>query len=233
MRGFLRQLRWQWLILWRNNIVTISLIVTMAYAALFFAVRGWGDPAKLLVLFLYNDTAVIGLFFIGVAIILERQQGVLSALAVAPASWHSYLLARIVALSTIGWVCGLAMALAALGPGFHWLHFSVGVWGVCTLACLAGIYLVSRSSDVLLFLLKSVPVLLLVFNPPLLNYFGLTAIDAFHLWPVQGTLNLLVGSFNGAVGTGALVYGYLSLLIWLPTFYYLTYRRFTRKMGGL
>lgn len=230
MRQLLHQLRWQLLILHRNNIIAISLVVTLAYAALFFVVRQWGDPAKLLVLFLYNDTAVIGLFFIGIAIILERNQGVLSAIAVAPASWHHYLLVRIVALSGIGWICGLAMALAALGPGFHWLHFSVGVWGVCLLSSLAGIYLVSRSSEVLQFLLRSVPVLLFFFNPPLLNYFELTAIDVFYILPVQGTLNLIVGSFDPEVGNGALAYGYLSMLLWLPSLYYIVYQSFTRKM---
>ena len=110
---------------------------------------------KVLTLLILNDPAVIGLFFIGLIVIIEKNQEVLSALFVAPISLHVYLISRILALSIVCWLCALGMGFAALGTSFNIVHFSAGVFGVSLLSCLAGLYMVSYTTEFMPFTLKS------------------------------------------------------------------------------
>lgn len=230
MNALLHQLKWQFRLLARHNIITISVIVTLVYVGLFFALQSMGRMDKFLTLLIYNDTAIIGLFFLGIAVIMEKNQQVLSALFVTPLNYHIYLLARILSLSFIGWLCALGMAFAALGTSFHIIHFSAGIWGICILSCITGIYLVSYTSEVLLFMLKSIPLLLFFINLPLLNYFGLTDIRLFYFFPVQGSLNLLSNAYIDAPVRSEIIYGYVAQAIWIPVLYGFVYRIFISKI---
>jgi len=230
MKQFLFQTKWQFVLLARNNIIVLSFVVTAIYVGIFFAIRDLGNMDKFLTLLILNDPAIIGLFFIGLIVIIERNQQVLSALFVAPMSHHVYLMSRILSLSIICWICALAMAWAALGMSFNILHFSAGVLGVSILSCLAGLYMVSYTKEFMAFTLKSIPVLLFFINIPLLNYFEVTNIGLFRIFPAQGSLDLIVNSYSNTPNISQLIYGYGSILVWIPLLYWLTYRAFMSKI---
>ena len=229
MKDLLIQMKWQFIILAKNNLITISVVVTVLYSLIFFGIKDLGNLEKALTLLIYNDPAIIGLLFIGLSIIMEKNQRVLSALFVTPLQHHIYLLSRILTLSFLGWACAMGMALAVLGTSFHFIHFSFGVFGTCVMFSLMGILIVSYTSEFLLFLLKSIPVLLF-FSLPLLNYFELTNIGIFYLMPIQGCLNLIIHSYNDSPSDSAIIYGYASLVFWIPLFYYIVYRIFISKI---
>ncbi len=130
MKQLLIQTKWQFVLLARNNIIVLSFIVTAIYAFIFLLIKDMGNMDKLLTLSILNDPAIIGLFFIGLMVIIERNQQVLSALFVAPISHHVYLISRILSLSMICWLCALGMAFAAKGISFNYVHFSAGVLGI-------------------------------------------------------------------------------------------------------
>ncbi len=227
--AMLTQLRWQFLILHRNKLIAISILITVMYALIFYVIKDLPNVDRFLVLLIYNDPAIIGMFFIGLSIIIEKNDAVLPALFVTPVSHHYYLISRVLALSILGWGCAAGMALALLGPDISWLHFSVGVFGTCAIFSLAGIFVVSYTTEFLGFMLRSIPVMILL-SLPLLNYFELTDIVLFQLTPIQGALSLIVHSFNVANDTRPVYLHYLSLATWIPLLYFVVYRIFNRRI---
>jgi fluoroquinolone transport system permease protein len=230
MRQFLLQTKWQFQLLAKNNVITISFVVTAIYGILFYAIRDLGNMEKILTLLILNDPAVIGLFFIGLMIIIERNQQVLSALFTTPINHHAYLISRIVSLSIICWICALGMAYSALGTSFHLIHFSMGVLGISIISCLAGVYIVCYTREFMAFTLKSIPILLLFINIPVLNYFEVTDIGIFKLFPAQGSLDLITNSYLATPGFSSLIFGYISMAVWIPPLYWFVYRTFITKI---
>jgi len=217
------------MILHKNNLIAISVVMTVIYALIFLVIKDLGNMDKVLTLLIYNDPAVIGLFFVGLSIIMEKNQQVLSALFVTPMNHHIYLVSRILTLSILGWACALGMGISILGTSFYIGHFSVGVFGTCVLFSIMGVLVVSYTTEFLLFLLKSIPILIGL-SLPLLNYFNLTDIGLFYYMPLQGCLSLIVNSYAESPIVSELIYGYISVVFWVPLFYFFTYRIFKARM---
>jgi fluoroquinolone transport system permease protein len=231
MSGLFKQIKWQFLIFQRNNLISMIVGVSMFYVAVIYFLRDFAGVEKFITLLIYNDPALVGFIFIGISIILEKDQEVLPALFVTPASLHIYLLSRIITLSTIGFFGALAMVLTAKGTSFNLSHFAVGAFSTCVLFCLAGIFIVSYTTEVLHFLLRAVP-LLIFMSLPLLNYFELTDLSFLRVFPVQGGLNLMVNSYAESPDPGELVFGYISVAVWTPLLYRFVYRIFRSRMVG-
>jgi fluoroquinolone transport system permease protein len=230
MKALLQQMKWQFRLLARNNIISLSIAVTIIYALIFFALKGLEHMDKVLTLLILNDPAITGMFFMGLSVIMEKNQQVLSALFVTPINHHIYLISRILTLSIIGWACALGMALAAIGPTFYFLHFSAGTFGICVLSCLVGVYLVCYTSEFMHFTLRSIPVLMILINLPLLNYFGVTDIRFFDLMPSYGSLSLIDLSYSEEPDRSTLLYGYASSAFWISLFYRMVYQTFMARI---
>jgi len=231
MTQVLKQIKWQFLIFQKNNLISMILGITVFYVLLIYAIKDFANVEKFITLLIYNDPAIVGFIFIGMSIILEKDQNVLPALFVTPLNRHLYLISRIVTLSAIGFFGALAMVLAAKGTSFNLLIFSVGAFSTCALFCLAGIFVVSYTTEILHFLLRAVP-LLIFMSLPLLNYFELTDITFLNLFPVQGGLNLMVNSYREQPNSGEIVFGFVSIAVWTPLIYWLVYRIAAKKLVG-
>jgi fluoroquinolone transport system permease protein len=229
MSGLFKQIKWQFLIFQRNNLITMIVVITAFYVLVIYFLRGFENVEKFITLLIYNDPALIGFIFIGVSIILEKDQEVLPALFVTPLNHHTYLISRIIALSAIGFFGALAMVLTAKGTSVNFLHFSIGAYATCVLFCLMGIFIVSYTTEILHFILRAIP-LLIFMSLPLLNYFELTDSGFLKLFPVQGGLNLMVNSYRELPNLSELVVGYISIAVWLPLLYWFVYRIFISKV---
>jgi fluoroquinolone transport system permease protein len=229
MIELLKQIKWQFLIFRRNNLITMIIAVTAFYAVIIYLLRDLEGVEKFITLLIYNDPALVGFIFIGVSIILEKDQDVLPALFVTPVDHHLYLLSRILTLSAMGYLGALAMVLAAKGSSFNLIHFSVGAFSTCVLFSLTGVFIVSYTTEILHFLLRSIPVLIFM-SMPLLNYFELTDWSFLRLFPVQGGLSLMVNAYTETPSTPELIFGYISIAVWVPLLYWLVYRVFVSRM---
>ncbi len=194
-----------------------------------YLIKDFQNVEKFITLLIYNDPALVGFIFIGISIILEKDQDVLPALFVTPLNQHIYLISRIITLSAIGFFGALAMVLTAKGTTFNFLHFSVGAFSTCVLFSLMGIFIVSYTTEILHFLLRAVP-LLIFMSLPLLNYFELTDLSFLKLFPVQGDLNLMVNSYRESPNFGEIIFGYISVFIWTPLLYWFVYRIFVTRL---
>jgi len=226
---FFKQLKWQFLIFQRNNLISMIVGITAFYVLIIYLIKDFANVEKIITLLIYNDPAIVGFIFIGISIILEKDQEVLPALFVTPLNLHIYLISRITTLSAIGFLSALAMILTAKGASVNFLHFSIGVFSTCVLFSLMGIFVVSYTTEILHFLLRAIP-LLIFMSLPLLNYFELTDLSFLKLFPVQGGLNLLVNSYAESPNFGEIIVGYVSVAVWTPLTYWFVYRIFRARI---
>jgi len=230
MKIFLQQLKWQFMLLARNNIVSISIAVTVVYGLLLFLLKDIPNLDKVLILIILNDPAIIGLFFIGLGVIIEKRDAVLAALFVSPMDHHVYLISRILSLSLLGLFCALGMVIALRGFDFNIPHLCAGVFGICLLCCLVGVWMVSYTQNFMSFLLWSIPILLFFVNMPMLNFFGIVESPLFGILPTQGALDLIIRGFGDTGNLLPIPLAYAAVIFWCGLLYFLIYRIFMKKM---
>jgi len=151
------------------------------------------------------------LFFIAGMISLERDEGTLYALGVAPVTAGQYLALRMATLTLLAAVETVAVA---------WLAFGVASWplliagavamGVFYTACGAGLSARYTSINQLI-LPGSVFVTFLLL--PLLAHFGLASRGLFLTHPIEPPLTLVRASYAGATA-GNVAFGAVGSLLW-------------------
>lgn len=228
MKQFVTQLRWQFLILHKNNLINISVGITVIYGLLFYAIKDLGDLSKLLTLLIYNDPALIGLLFVGLAFLVEKNQGISSALQVLPLNLHIQVFSRMVALSIIGLLCALGMAISVQLFDFNLVVFSLGVVCVCLIFSALGLWVLSYSSEFLIYLLKSIPILLLS-SAPFLNYFGVTDSWWLNLSPISSSLHLIAHAFAPTLSFAEIALHIAISLAWFNLLYFFSFRTFKKR----
>lgn len=229
MKELFKQIKWQFLIFQRNNLISMIIGTSAFYVVIIYLIKDFENVEKFITFLIYNDPAIVGFIFIGVSIILEKDQEVLPALFVTPLNQHIYLISRLITLSALGFFGALAMVLTAKGTSFNFVHFSVGAFSTCVLFGLMGIFVVSYTTEILHFLLRAIP-LLIFMSLPLLNYFELTDLSFLKLFPVQGGLNLTVNSYANSPDSGEIIFGYISTAVWIPLLYWFVYRIFVARV---
>ncbi len=229
MSDLLRQIKWQFLIFQKNNLLSMVIGMTIFYGVAIYFLQSFGDVEKFTTLIIFNEPTMVGFIFIGISIILEKDQEVLSALFITPINHHFYLLSRVITLSTISLICSWGIVLVAKGTSFNFLHFTIGAFFGCAMFSFVGIYVVSFTKDILHFTLRSIPIIIAM-SLPFLNFFEFTDWFVLKLFPIQGSLNLIVNSYSSTPNTFELVFGYISLAIWIPLLYFFVYRTFKTRL---
>ena len=231
MKNFFNQLKWQFILLQKNNIISISFGVTFFYGLILYALRDIGHMDKVLTSIVLNDPATIGFFFIGLIISTEKKNEVLSALFTTPINPHVYLTSKVLALSLVGLLCSLGLAIPILGFSFHIFIFSFGAFGICVISALLGIIMITYTLEFLKFVMKSILVFLIFLNLPLTQYLGIIDIGLVkYLLPLQGGLDLISNSYNAEINIIVVVVGFVSIIFWSGVFYYFSYRLFKQRI---
>lgn len=229
MKAFLIHLKWQFMLLQKNNIITISFVVTLIYGIILFFLKDVGNLDKFIVAIVLNDPSVIGYFFVALSIFTEIKSQVLSAIRISPVNIHQLLLAKIVSLSIIGTVCAIGLAISVKGLDFHIINYTIGAFGVCAISTMLGLIMMKYSSEFLRFVMFSIPIFIAIVNIPLMHYLGAFDLGFFnYLFPVQGCINLIDMALSGT--KVPLIYSYSSLVVFLPIFYFLSFRVFSKNI---
>lgn len=229
MKTLMKQLRWEFLILHKNSIINISLGVTIIYAIILFLLRDIAGLDTLVVALVLNDPSVIGYFFIGLAIYTEIKHQILPAIFTTPAKIHIYILSKTISLTLIGGICSIGLVMSVKGLNFDILIFIVGATGICVLSTLLGLIMLTLVDEFLKFAMISIPIFLGFVNIPLLQYLGIIELSHFkYIFPIQGSLDLInYGVSNTKISIWASL---LSLVIFIPLFYWLAYRQFSKHI---
>lgn len=195
MTQLLHWMRWESTILLRNQLLTISIAVTGIYIGLFQLLKMLPHHEEIALLLTLNDPALIGMLFVAVTILFERDSGSLQALVVTPMSVHAYLMAKLLSLSLLGTVCGWAMAAVLVGMHIHHLGFIMACFLVTWLFGCLGILLVAKCKRFVDFMLPMAGVLTLMCIP-LLHWFGAVDMPFRWIFPLEHGIQLLAWAFR-------------------------------------
>lgn len=205
--------------LWRYGFGGLYALFTLLYLLLLSAVP-IGAKETVGTLLIFSDPAVMGLFFMGALLLLERSQRVLPALAVSPAAPWEYTLSKALSLALVGTAVG--GILAVFSGGGHLLYTLCAVLLGALFFSFVGLIAAFHSGSLNQFLLLSVAAELLLCVPGILLAFGW--LPRWLFWH-PGTLVV--------AGMGGDISALILLLPWCALAFWLAERTAKRKMVDL
>lgn len=180
----------------------------------------------LTVIILFSDTTVLGFFFVGGLLLLERDQNILQSLFVTPIKLYEYLFSKAFSLTILAMAASFLVAFSAFGIPKNLFFFSAGVVLSSTFFIFTGISIAVRSKTVNRYFFNAIVFTMLLFAP-LLDLFGILRSRFFLLFPTHGSILLFktlfeeVSLFDMAAST-------VSLIVWNVAIITVAYRWFVK-----
>ncbi len=186
--------------------------IYVAYAfvmAFYLVMLAWGGaylPPVFIGFVIYSDPAMLGFFFLGALMMLEKAEGVRRALAVTPVTAADYFFAKAAPLTLLGLV-----AVAAMTPFVHGNVDWPVLMGAVLLTSLTylgvGVPIALHFRTVTSYLMGSAGLLMPIILPTLLAFLDPMPVWAM-LFPPTAQLRLIligVGAANDGIGPIALM----------------------------
>ena len=213
MSAFLTALRWDVVLQARNGFYWASAFVVLVIGGLLLAVPQTvrSNQAALVPAILAINLQITTFFFVAGLMLLERDEGTLTALAVSPLSPGGYLATRTVSLTVLAAVETIVLLWIAFDTAGSW----VVVMGTASLGVIYtgfGALVGARYPSVNALLLPaSVVVTFLLL--PLIPHFGLGPRALVILHPIEPSLTLLRVGY-GATSRSDFVFGMVGSIAW-------------------
>lgn len=229
MNQLLRLLKFDFILLNKNKIITISILVTAIYVGVFKGLSYLGNMEKLLILVIFNDPALLGFLFVGVLVLFEKNENTLDALAVTPIKISNYILSKSISLTFLSIVCCLAMVIAAHGFQFHIFHFTMATILTTLIFSMLGFIAVAGQSSFNQYILRALGIILLL-SAPFLSYFDVVPRYWFILFPTQPAIDLYSHSFEAKARDNNLLMAYGLCIGWIGITYTWALRVMTKQI---
>jgi fluoroquinolone transport system permease protein len=223
MKRLLSTIRFDVLFQFRHGFYYVYAVVSVLYILVLKSVGGELKEV-LAAMMVFSDTSVLGFFFVGSIVILERDQNTLESLFVTPLRPYEYIISKAVSLTILSAVMSSVIMFVSFGKAFNPYPVLAGVILSSMFFTLVGIIVSVYSPNVNQYLMMTVPSMI-VFFLPLLDYFGLVRTPVFYIFPTQAALTLIDGGFN-AINPVEAIYAFLMLLLWITAAWYLSGRMF-------
>lgn len=217
-------LRWDFIHLLRNQMVTVTLLVGVVYLGLFFLLRSVGNLDRVLIIMIFNDPILMSYLFAGVLLLFERDQRTWEALSVAPLSWEAYLWSRALSLSSLATIVSLLMVWVGYGFAINYLHFLSGCFGTSLLFVWLACLVAHRSSGFNAYLIRSIGFLVPI-ALPMLSLFKIWESPLLYVLPSAPGILLLEASFR-TLDSWKYFYSYGYLLLAMGFAFYTCRRQF-------
>jgi fluoroquinolone transport system permease protein len=230
MRSFFALLRQDIRFELRHGIYTVYAVVCGMYVLLLLSL----SPSLRVVitpLLIFTDPAVLGFFFMGGIVLLERKQDVLSSLFVTPVSPAQYVLSKALSLALLSLAAALLIALPFFVFSFHLLPFTLGVFLTAVLVGLLSIPFAVNAESLNEYFLSS-GLFMVVFMPPLIEYFLQSENLLFLVFPTQASLLLIRGAFSG-ISPASQLAAAAYLMLWIVAAWVLAKRSVHRYIHRL
>lgn len=147
------------------------------------------------ILFIFTDTSILGFFFIGGMVMLERSEQLFESLFVTPLKLDEYLLSKVLSLSILAVSCSIILYIASglfTVSGLIIIVLSVTMSNFLFVLLGVGIAVIAKSINH--FFMYSMLISVVVV-PTMLEYFGLASSFLFYIAPTTGTLALIEFAF--------------------------------------
>jgi fluoroquinolone transport system permease protein len=192
---------------WKQGFYIVYVLITVIYLIILSFlpsdILSTGLP-----IVVFSDPSLLGLFFIGGIIMLEKTQGVLSVLIVSPLRTTEYILAKVVSLAFVSVLAAFAITWFSPYENINWLLLFLSTILTSGIFTLCGIMITAGCNTVNQYILKTVPYMLL-FVLPCFSLIGFPYSDLFTIIPSVAALRLMLGAYIGIPlyeATGLVVY---------------------------
>ncbi len=176
---------------------------------------------------IFTDPSVLGFFFIGALIILEKQQGVVDYLVITPLKHTEYIYSKVLSLTVLASVASMTIAISS-GVEFNVLILLIGVILSSLFFSLVGIIAVAGCRTVNQYFAVMIPYMLIIIVPAL-GLFTFPFSFVFRVFPTYAGLKLAIGAFAGMQGGEALL-NIVIMMIWIVVVYKLADLKFRQKI---
>jgi fluoroquinolone transport system permease protein len=212
--AILNALRWDVVLQARNGFYWASVFLVVMISALLLSLPDnvRANSAAWVPAILTVNLQITTFFFVAGLMLLERDEGTLSALAVSPLSASGYLAMRTFSLTGLAAAETLTIVWIGFGTGGSWLPLLAGTAALGVIYTGFGAAIAARYESVNAFLLPAsgfVALLLL----PLLPHFGLAPRWPFIVHPLEPPMTLLRAG-HGAIDPNEVAFGIVGSFGW-------------------
>jgi len=162
-------------------------------------------------LVLFSDPSMVGFFFIGALVMLEKVQGVLQYVVVTPLRSLEYLLAKVFSLTILAIVATVMITLATYGYDLNWFLLIIGVILTSSFFVFFGFIVAVRCTTLNQYFIRMIPYLLFIVLP-CFSLIGFPYDWLFNIFPSVAGLKLVYGAFKGIDFLSAAAYSVYLLL---------------------
>ena len=192
----------------RHGLYSVYAVICLMYVLILRSVTP-AARAALLPLLVFVDPTMLGFFFVGGIVLLERTDRTLSGFFTTPAGVSHYFTAKVLSLSLLAALAGEAIALLSVGTAYRPLLLAGAVILASAIFTLIGLAAVTRFRTVNGYLMGSV-LYMLPFALPVAGYFGWFLTPLTYVIPSRGALDLVAASFSPAPVTPQ---------VWMPALF--------------
>lgn len=179
----------------KQGFYLVYIILTLTYMIILGMLpEEWKSTVVPLVLF--SDPSMLGFFFIGALVMLEKVQGVIQYVVVTPLRSLEYLLAKVLSLTILALVATVMITLATYGYELNWFLLILGVILTSSFFVFYGFIVAVRCTTLNEYFIKMIPYLLLIVLP-CFSLIGFPYSWVFNIFPSVAGLKLVYGAFNG------------------------------------
>ncbi len=180
-------------------------------------------------LILFTDPSVLGMFFVGGIILLEKNDNILESLFVTPVRVHEYIVSKVVSLGLISLLSSICIVASYRGVDIYPGLLITGVLLTSSLFTMLGIVIASYAETVNAYMVQAMGYTFPLFIP-LLGYFDVLDSVFYWVFPTHSSILLIRGAFHGiaaaeaAVAVGILILYNFAVFIWAQ-------KSFARRTG--
>lgn len=178
----------------KQGFYLIYIILTLIYM---IAVSKLPDNINSIIvpLIIFSDPSVIGFFFIGGIIMLEKGQGVLELLTITPLKTKEYLISKVISLTLVATFAGTLIAMINTKGGFDIILLIIGIILCSTFFTLYGVICAAGCKTMNQYFVRMIPYMIIIIIP----CFGLIDFKYSYIlnfFPSLASLRIIYGAFT-------------------------------------
>jgi fluoroquinolone transport system permease protein len=180
----------------KQGFYAVYVIITLIYMLVIYQLPD--HMGQIVVpLIIYFDPSIVGFFFIGGIVMLEKAQGVLDYLVVTPLRSKEYLMAKAISLTLLAIVASSVITLVTYRGSVQWILLIVGIGVSSLLFTLYGFFVAAKCKSVNEYFVKMLPYMFFIVLPCFLLLIKTPYSWIFNIFPSVAGLKLIYGAFIG------------------------------------
>ncbi len=210
----------------RNGFYYVYLFVSIIYIAILFKLPS-NIQEIVTAMVIFSDPAMLGFFFVGAIILLEKEENIFEALFITPLKVKEFIAARVFSLTTISLLTAFLISIAVRGFAFDYILLFISLSLTAIFFTLQGITIAVIVKTVNEYLIYSI-LYSFILVIPFLEFLNIYENILFYLWPTRASLVLILGAFTSNIGLYEIIFSILVLIVWIFIAYKLTYSYFIK-----